>query len=249
MNEILEREFGTRLIRLSNGAQGLREGLHVRTSVPKDAAGEPVVDFVSSDESVDRYNEVISANGWVLDSYLKNPVFQDSHDYSTILRTIGKASMTQVRDGKLFQRIHFAVNANPLAKVAHALYKGGFLNAVSVGFVPLKWQNGDSATGFSRKYTKQVLLETSAVAIPANPNALQLAYESGAVEKNDLKELLGMLREIGGGAEALRQQRPTDNTGLADGGSNASALGTAGDEGEEQLVKLMRQVAALCRVI
>jgi hypothetical protein len=241
MNEILEREFGSRLINLHNGARGLREGLHVRTSVPKDAGSEPIVDFISSDESLDRYNEIISASGWVLDSYLKNPVFQDSHDYSTILRTIGKASVTQVRDGKLFQRIHFAVNANPLAKIAHALYKGGFLNAVSVGFVPLKWQNGDSTTAgsgpsaFSRKYTKQVLLETSAVAIPANPNALQLAYDSGAIEKSDLRELLQLLRETSQPILAARR-------------SNTSALGTTSDEAQ-QLVNLMKQAAALCRTV
>lgn len=260
-NEILEREFGSRLIQLHNGTRGLREGLTVRTSVPKDAGSEPIVDFISSDESLDRYNEIISANGWVLDSYVKNPVFQDSHDYSTILRTIGKATVTQVRDGKLFQRIQFAVNANPLAKIAYALYKGGFLNAVSVGFVPLKWQNGDSTTGFTRKYTKQVLLETSAVAIPANPNALQLAYDTGAIEKNDLRELLDMFRHL---ASTPTRPRPSSSSLnsikrfedededdyekriSAAPRSNTSALGTTSDEAQ-QLITLMKQAAALCR--
>lgn len=272
MSNILDKEFGQRLVRLSNGSPGLREGLHVRTSVPKDAGNEPVVDFISSDESVDRYNEIISASGWVLDSYLKNPVFQDSHDYSSITRTIGKAAITEVRGGKLFQRIVFAVDANPLAKIAYALYKGGFLNAVSVGFVPVKWENGDASKGFSRKYTKQILLETSAVAIPANPNALQLAYDAGAIEKCDLRELLGMLRKIAGsGVRASRPQQlrcdaavetfsapnlqsspcardgRTPKENLAVPGSNTRALGTTNDEA--QLVTLMRQVAALCRKI
>lgn len=244
MNDSLEREFGSRLIQLHNGARGLREGLHVRTSVPKDAGNEPIVDFISSDESLDRYNEIITADGWVLDTYLKNPVFQDSHDYSTILRTIGKATVTQVRDGKLFQRIQFAIDANPLAKIAYALYKGGFLNAVSVGFVPVKWQNGDANSGFARKYTKQILLETSAVAIPANPNALQLAYDAGAIEKRDLRELLEMLRAV-----AKDSQPSTLNSQpfLAARSSNTRALGTASDEAQQQLVTLMRQVAALCR--
>jgi HK97 family phage prohead protease len=254
-NEILEKEFGSRLINLHNGARGLREGLHVRTSVPKDAGTEPIVDFISSDESLDRYNEIISANGWVLDSYLKNPVFQDSHDYSTILRTIGKATVTQVRDGKLFQRIHFAVNANPLAKIAYALYKGGFLNAVSVGFVPVKWQNGDSTTGFNRKYTKQILLETSAVAIPANPNALQLAYDTGAIDKSDLRELLDMFRQVGRGSRRAFEHCDINSTDRLNAsptpisaapGSNTSALGTSSDEAQ-QLITLMKQAAALCR--
>jgi hypothetical protein len=244
MNDILEREFGSRLVGLRNGARGLREGLNVRTSVPSDAGSEPVVDFISSDESLDRYNEIISANGWVLDTYLKNPVFQDSHDYSTILRTIGKATVTQVRDGKLFQRIVFAVNANPLAKIAYALYKGGFLNAVSVGFVPVKWQNGDGSTGFARKYTQQILLETSAVAFPANPNALQLAYDAGAVEKRDLRELLKLLNDVA--SETRHSSLASQHFPPAAPGSNTRALGTASDEAHE-VMNLMRQVSALCR--
>jgi HK97 family phage prohead protease len=267
MNEVLEKEFGQRLVRLHNGTPGLRQGLHVRTSVPKDAGNEPVVDFISSDETADRYNEIISASGWELVSYLKNPVFQDSHDYSSITRTIGKAAITEVRGDKLFQRIHFAVDANPLAKIAYALYKGGFLNAVSVGFVPVKWQNGDSTTGYTRKYTKQILLETSAVAIPANPNALQLAFESGAVEKRDLRELLEMLRQVATTQQQSRAREQavlnperqllkpltdargsvsSDSTALAVRSSNTSALGTTSNEAH-QLVNLMRQVAALCR--
>jgi uncharacterized protein len=241
MNKSLAKEFGPRLTRLHNGAYGLRQGLQVRTSVPNDAGDEPVVDFVSSDESVDRYNEIISASGWDLVSYLKNPVFQDSHDYASITRTIGKAAITEVRGNKLFQRIVFAVDANPLAKIAYALYKGGFLNAVSVGFVPVKWQNGGSTTGYSRKYTKQILLETSAVAIPANPNALQLGYDEGAVEKSDLKDLLQMLREVTKPISAARS-------------SNTSALGTTRDEAQQTprhdmsaVINLMQQTAALCR--
>ena len=244
MNDILEREFGSRLIPLHNGARGLREGLRIRASVPTDAGNQPIVDFVSSDESLDRYNEIISASGWVLDTYLKNPVFQDSHDYSTILRTIGKATVTQVRDGKLFQRIQFAIDANPLARIAYALYKGGFLNAVSVGFVPVKWQNGDANSGFSRKYTRQILLETSAVAIPANPNALQLACDAGAIEKRDLQQLHELLKAVA--SETRHSSLATHHSLSAVRRSNTRALGTASDEAQE-VMNLMRQVAALCR--
>jgi hypothetical protein len=43
----------------------------------------------------------------------------------------------------LYQRIQFAVDANPMAKIAYALYKDQFLNAVSVGFIPLRWLDAD----------------------------------------------------------------------------------------------------------
>ena len=235
MNVSLEKEFGSRLIDLQTGARGLRGGVKVKTSVPVDAGEDPVVDFVSSDETLDRYNEVICASGWVLDRYLQNPVFQDSHDYSTILRTIGRAVVTEVRNGKLFQRVRFAVEVNPLAKIGYAMYRNGFLHAVSVGFIPVEWENGDVRSGFSRRYLKQELLETSAVAIPANPNALELACKAGAVEKGDLRDLCDMLRELVEG----------ENFNFAGSESDAGAPGLGTDGA--QLVELMREVAAVCR--
>ena len=105
MKTRLENEFAGRLVGLQSGGMGLRGGLQVITSVSADVADEPVVDFISSDETLDRYNEIICASGWKLDRYARNPVFQDSHDYSTILRTIGRATATEVRGNQLFQRV------------------------------------------------------------------------------------------------------------------------------------------------
>jgi phage head maturation protease len=92
-----------------------------------------------------------------------------------------------------------------MARIAHALYSGGFLNTVSVGFIPLRWEDAaesssssfssSSSTPFRRKYLAQELLEVSAVAIPANPSALALGLKSGAVEKADLRELSELLRQ------------------------------------------------------
>jgi hypothetical protein len=94
---------------------------------------------------------------------------------------------------------------NPIARIAYGLYKGAFLNAVSVGFVPIRWEDGASsaASGSAgvtpsstcrRKYLEQELLEVSAVAIPANPDALALGFKSGAVTKADLVDTLDLLR-------------------------------------------------------
>jgi HK97 family phage prohead protease len=154
----------------------------------------PCLDFVSSDETIDRYSEVISASGWKLDSYLRNPVFQNAHQYGDIIFTLGRALVTEVRARKLFQRVQFATEANPMARVAHALYKGKFLSAVSVGFIPITWEDGTEETSFRRKYLTQELLEVSAVAIPANPNALALGLKSGAIDKSDLRDLFDLLR-------------------------------------------------------
>src|SRR5882672_9640697 len=197
-------DFSSRLLPLCDGRPGLRGSMHVevREAVPSPGGegqgegGTAVLDFVSSDETLDRYGEIIQASGWKLSSYNLNPVFQNAHQYGDIIFTLGRALVTEVRAGKLFQRIQFATDVNPMARVAHGLYRGKFLNAVSVGFIPLRWENGGDNAAYSRKYLEQELLEVSAVAIPANPNALALGLKSGAVEKSDLRDLSDLLRHM-----------------------------------------------------
>jgi len=167
-----------------------------------------VLDFVSSTATLDRYQEIIEPAGWRLDSYRRNPVFQNAHNYGDILFTLGKALTTEVRTVSggqaLCQRIQFATEVNPVARIAYGLYKGGFLNAVSVGFIPLRWEDGNGqehgrlgeAALPRRRYLEQELLEVSAVAIPANPDALALGLKSGAIAKSDLQATLDLLRAL-----------------------------------------------------
>ena len=195
-------EFSGRLLTLSNGQPGLRGTLPAQIREPSENNGRPILDFLCSDETLDRFDEIIVASGWMLENYRKNPVFQNAHQYGDILFTLGRALSTEVRpggeDGKaaLFQRIEFATDINPLARIAYGLYRGKFLNAVSIGFTPVRWENGSPGTTFRRRYLEQELLEVSAVSIPANPHALQLGLKSGVVEKGDLQELATMLRGI-----------------------------------------------------
>ncbi len=186
--------FPDRLVTLCDGRDGLRQLHHVKVTAP-DVPGD-VLDMVASDESIDRYNEVIRASGYQLDNYRKNPVIQNSHQYHDLIFTIGKAIKTEIQEAKLVQRWEFATGANPFAKIAHALYRDGFLKASSVGFVPMEWEDGNVTTGPSRIFTKQELLEVSAVSIPANPNALALAVRSGTVETADLRELEKLLQQL-----------------------------------------------------
>jgi hypothetical protein len=67
------------------------------------------------------------------------------------------------------------------------------LNAVSVGFIPLRWENGGPGDHFRRRYLEQELLEVSAVGIPANPEALQLGLKSGAFTQDDFDRVIETL--------------------------------------------------------
>jgi HK97 family phage prohead protease len=135
-------------------------------------------------------------------------VFLNSHRYGDVTATLGKALVTEVRqvDGKdvLFQRVEFAVDVSPQARVAYGLYRGGFLNAVSVGFIPLVWEDArpeqvGGGCEWTRRYLSQELVEVSAVAVPANSEALMLGVRSGAVAPADVMELLA---DRGGGGSA-----------------------------------------------
>src|ERR1051326_6031490 len=157
---LLSTEFGNRIVRLCDGRQGLRCALQIQTlsnpsstlstdqpqsssnqdpasRIQHAAASPPILEFIASTDTIDRYDEILSASGWRLDQYRRNPVFQNAHQYGDIIFTLGKALVTEVRqiDGRpaLYQKIEFAVDANPMARIAYALYKGQFLNAVSVG--------------------------------------------------------------------------------------------------------------------
>ena len=223
--------------------------------------------------------------GWHLDNYRQNPVVQNAHNYGSLSDTIGKSLITQVRGLQsagshdstiqplnsstpyLFQRILFAVEENPMAKVAYGLYKGGFLSAVSVGFIPLSWDNGTREEPYRRKYLEQELIEVSAVSIPANPNALRLGLKEGAIEKRDLKELFQLLKHFcsGGSPSPINGERAgvrgeidshlsTQNSinyqpmKMADRVPDTSALGSAIDEARLlHLTKQMNEIRAVLR--
>jgi phage head maturation protease len=138
--------FSSRLVPLCDGRLGLRGTIQTSAALPSDGSAADTLDFVSSDETLDRFHESISPAGWQLDNYRRNPVFQNAHQYGDIIFTLGRALITEVRAvaGRqvLFQRIQFATEANPIARIAYNLYKGKFLNAVSVGFIPMRWEDG-----------------------------------------------------------------------------------------------------------
>lgn len=178
----------------------IRRQLNPVARVLDEAKG--LVEYVASDETVDSYREVIRANGWRFDLFKKNSPFVDSHDYSSIEKSLGKVVDFEVRGGKLIETVQWAkdVPENRLAQYGWAMVRAGFLPAVSVGFFPTKAVNrGEPA--FSQQlvelglasdaavrtiYTEQQQIELSAVIIGANPNALAKAYKAGALDDTAL---------------------------------------------------------------
>src|SRR4051812_24846991 len=137
---------------------------------------EPAVnmEFVLSDETVDRMNDIVMSTGWVLDDFLKNPIALFNHNSNF---PIGTWSDVAVKNGQLRGRLNL-LKEGKSARVdeIRALIEAGILKATSVGFAPLEHEPMKSGDPFGgSRYKRQALVETSVVSVPANPNAISLA--------------------------------------------------------------------------
>jgi phage head maturation protease len=146
------------------------------------------LEAVVSDETIDRYQEVIKVDAWKkgLKNYQKHGVLLSSHNYGTLINQIGIAERVRIEDGKLVAKFKYFTNSgNSEADWGWFLAKQG-LAAYSVGFLPrpngyetASWDDEDVKSGKKplRTYTDVELLEISQVTVPANPSALQKSME------------------------------------------------------------------------
>jgi HK97 family phage prohead protease len=132
--------------------------------------------------AVDRMGEVIDPKGIDLRNFRKNPIVAWAHDYTAL--PIGKALWTRKDPRGIISKVQFATHQ--FADEVFNLYKEKFLNAFSVGFIPTEWVDGDGKKTPARTYTKWELLEYSAVPVPANAEALQLAIQKGVVHDDKI---------------------------------------------------------------
>jgi hypothetical protein len=150
------------------------------------------ITFVSSDESVDRYGDILRVSGWKYQNYLRNPIVLWAHRSGE--PPVGKCIDLRIETSPpaLVQVVEFADAATyPFADTIRKLYQGKFLNAVSVGFLPLEQPTAISdleSNTVGYEYTSQELLELSCVPLPANQNALARAVSGGVVTEADVKK-------------------------------------------------------------
>lgn len=131
-------------------------------------------EFIMSDESVDRMNDVIKADGWDLSDFKKNPIALFGHNHS---QPVGVWENVRVEGKKLIGRLRLATRGtSEMIDTLHGLVEQRIIKAVSVGFSPIDYEErGDG--GFT--FIKQALHECSLVSVPANPNALSIAKSAG----------------------------------------------------------------------
>ena len=143
------------------------------------------VDFVAATErGVDTWGgkEYLRMSGARLQRYRKNPVVLDAHNWDSTGAVIGKADV-KVEGKALVASVTFAATAR--AEEAWQLVKGGFLRALSVGFMPdssktniladgeTDGEDENMITGPARIIKQWELYEISGVPVPADGDALR----------------------------------------------------------------------------
>lgn len=141
------------------------------------AAGDNAWEFVASDETIDRYGDIVRVKGWELANYKRNPIVLYQHQSSV---PVGISDKVWIEGKALMSRIKLAAEGtSDFIDTLRKLLQQKIIRAVSVGFVPTKQPNylrdekSDSIVG--QEFIGQELLEISLVSVPANPAALALA--------------------------------------------------------------------------
>lgn len=146
--------------------------------------GSLSAEYVFSDETPDRYGDVVSVGGWELDEYRTNPTVLFQHSaWDVVGRTETVAPGTIDGRRALLGTIKFAAKGtSPTVDMVRALVEQDMLRAVSVGFNIVDAQVPDpdlrETLGVGKGglwVTRSRLLEVSLVSIPANPKALERA--------------------------------------------------------------------------
>lgn len=153
-----------------------------------DAKTRTLTGLVST-PNVDRYEEIVLPSAFAkrLDSFMSNPVFVAGHVYGGAdgqPTTIGHWTDMKVTSEGLVGTAKFLEPGDALADAYFARYQQGAMRAFSVGWLTHEYEMREVATPKGkqkiRHFTDVELIEVSAVAIPANREALVRPAAFGA---------------------------------------------------------------------
>lgn len=148
-----------------------------------------VLSYKTTNETPDRYGDIVRASGAQLDSYLKNPVVMFSHQHDNF--PVGcslKISIDKKEKCIPAQALFLddRVDTSGRSDLVYKFASSGFMPACSIGFMPIKCNRPASQEDRAKmglgdygvEYTEWEYLEFSPCSIPANPDALQNALKS-----------------------------------------------------------------------
>jgi hypothetical protein len=181
----------------------LEKGQSIKKDLPIETKdlGDRSVQFTISKEVTDRDGDILRAGGVDFSNYMKNPVFCSFHNTREF--PLGKVTKFWVEGDSVKAIVYFPtldeLSSNPeyasekakLVDFTYHCYKTGMLNAVSVGFIPKDWMEiREDGRWVGNDITKWELLEFSAVAVPANQDAIAEAVKSFGLDESVVKDFL-----------------------------------------------------------
>ena len=181
----------------------LEKGIANKKDIPiiTEDLGDRSVQFTISKEVTDRDGDILRAGGVDFSNYMKNPVFLSFHNSREF--PLGKVTKFWVEGDSVKAIVYFPpieeLATNPeqasekakLVDFTYHCYKTGMLNAVSVGFIPKDWvEIMENGMWVGNDIIKWELLEFSAVAVPANQDAIAEAVKSFGLDESVVKDFL-----------------------------------------------------------
>ncbi|WP_435111882.1 HK97 family phage prohead protease [Nocardiopsis synnemataformans] len=162
---------------------------YVRAHLERAEEGKPLR-FVAATEGRKGDGIDLRMSGARLERFRANPVIGYNHSYwGRQSLPIGRAPTVETDGNRLMMDIEFDPD-DEFAMEVERKYRGGFLNAVSIGFDVNEWENEADNYWRGGVATDWELLETSAVPIPMDASAV---VESGRGLRSDWANLVASL--------------------------------------------------------
>jgi HK97 family phage major capsid protein/HK97 family phage prohead protease len=164
--------------------------LRVKSTASPPPGADPL-EFVLSDDSVDRMGDIVEQDGWELANFKRNPIALFGHSSNF---PIGTWQDVEINGSQLRGRLELMPAVSERLREIHAAITAGVLRAVSVGFRPIDMEPLEDSKMGGLRFTKQELVECSLVSVPANPNALSVARAIG-ISREGQRLIFGGLAE------------------------------------------------------
>jgi hypothetical protein len=161
-----------------------------------------VINYITTNESTDRYGDIVRVKGAQLANYMKNPVVMFSHqhgDFPVGCSLTCKPDHTAKNIPAQALFLDDRVDSSGRSDLVYKFARSKMMPACSIGFMPLEVVQPQTAEermamGLGQhgvEYSKWDYLEFSPCSIPANPQALQNALKCA-----DLKAVHFELRDF-----------------------------------------------------
>lgn len=132
--------------------------------------GRPTASGTITSASIDRDGDIVQTNGMLTEPYLKNPVVLPMHSHTF---PVGLTERLKIMSKQAWAQWQWTVELpGSEAEQYQAWWDANALNAISVGFMPVKF--GPTKEGFEGwVFEEWELLEYSPVVIPSNRDAVR----------------------------------------------------------------------------